>query len=134
MTFVLSLTGLEPAIVPLGGGSVIQLRHRDQIANKICNKNLQQKFATKICNKNLQQKFATKICNKNLQQKFATKICRLPGSNRGPSDLQSDALPTELKRQFVCFCQNLFARHFCSASGIRTRACRVRANYPNQLD
>ena len=23
-------------------------------------------------------------------------ICRLPGSNRGPSDLQSDALPAEL--------------------------------------
>ena len=25
--------------------------------------------------------------------------CRDPGSNRGPSDLQSDALPTELSRQ-----------------------------------
>ena len=27
--------------------------------------------------------------------------CRDPGSNRGPSDLQSDALPTELSRQLV---------------------------------
>ena len=26
----------------------------------------------------------------------ATKSCRDPGSNRGPSDLRSDALPTEL--------------------------------------
>ena len=26
------------------------------------------------------------------------RICRDPGSNRGPSDLQSDALPTELSR------------------------------------
>ena len=26
------------------------------------------------------------------------KLCRDPGSNRGPSDLQSDALPTELSR------------------------------------
>ena len=26
--------------------------------------------------------------------------CRDPGSNRGPSDLQSDALPTELSRQW----------------------------------
>ena len=25
-------------------------------------------------------------------------LCRRPGSNRGPSDLQSDALPTELQR------------------------------------
>ena len=30
-----------------------------------------------------------------------TEICRDPGSNRGPSDLQSDALPTELSR--LCF-------------------------------
>ena len=27
------------------------------------------------------------------------EICRDPGSNRGPSDLRSDALPTELSRQ-----------------------------------
>ena len=26
------------------------------------------------------------------------KVCRDPGSNQGPSDLQSDALPTELSR------------------------------------
>ena len=28
----------------------------------------------------------------------AHKLCRDPGSNRGPSDLRSDALPTELSR------------------------------------
>ena len=28
------------------------------------------------------------------------KECRDPGSNRGPSDLQSDALPTELSRPY----------------------------------
>ncbi len=29
------------------------------------------------------------------------KICRAPGSNRGPLDLQSNALPTELSRLLV---------------------------------
>ena len=29
--------------------------------------------------------------------------CRDPGSNRGPSDLQSDALPTELSRLCLCW-------------------------------
>ncbi len=29
------------------------------------------------------------------------KICRDPGSNRGPLDLQSNALPTELSRLLV---------------------------------
>ena len=29
---------------------------------------------------------------------FENCLCRDPGSNRGPSDLQSDALPTELSR------------------------------------
>jgi hypothetical protein len=29
------------------------------------------------------------------------KICRDPGSNRGPSDLQSNALPTELSRHIT---------------------------------
>jgi hypothetical protein len=27
--------------------------------------------------------------------------CRDPGSNQGPSDLQSDALPTELSRRYT---------------------------------
>ena len=31
--------------------------------------------------------------------KFSSLSCQDPGSNRGPSDLQSDALPTELSRQ-----------------------------------
>ena len=29
--------------------------------------------------------------------------CRDPGSNRGPSDLRSDALPTELSRQWTYY-------------------------------
>ena len=29
---------------------------------------------------------------------YQSGACRHPGSNQGPSDLQSDALPTELKR------------------------------------
>jgi hypothetical protein len=33
---------------------------------------------------------------------FLYCFCRDPGSNRGPSDLQSDALPTELSRLGVC--------------------------------
>ena len=31
------------------------------------------------------------------------KLCRDPGLNQGPSDLQSDALPTELSRLRNCF-------------------------------
>ena len=34
--------------------------------------------------------------------------CRDPGSNRGPSDLQSDALPTELSRQLHSRCTKLY--------------------------
>ena len=33
----------------------------------------------------------------------AHKLCRDPGSNRGPSDLRSDALPAELSRLQNCF-------------------------------
>ena len=32
---------------------------------------------------------------------FAKQKCRDPGSNRGPLDLQSNALPTELSRQDI---------------------------------
>ncbi len=44
------------------------------------------------------------ICSQAFSEKHSTLItinnarCRDPGSNRGPSDLQSDALPTELSR------------------------------------
>ena len=31
-------------------------------------------------------------------------MCRDPGLNQGPSDLQSDALPTELSRLVVSIC------------------------------
>ena len=34
---------------------------------------------------------------------FGNKSCRDPGSNRGPLDLQSNALPTELSRPFMYF-------------------------------
>ena len=40
------------------------------------------------------------------------EICRDQGSNQGPSDLQSDALPTELSRLNKIYCekrnQNIF--------------------------
>ena len=40
------------------------------------------------------------------------KVCRDQGSNQGPSDLQSDALPTELSRLDEIYCekrnQNIF--------------------------
>ncbi len=39
--------------------------------------------------------------NKNEKKK---ERCRDPGSNQGPSDLQSDALPTELSRRFITEC------------------------------
>ena len=66
--------------------------------------------------------------------------CRDPGSNRGPSDLQSDALPTELSRQLMSralLVSPTKARWLAtriSATGTRTRVARVRAEYPNQLD
>ena len=37
------------------------------------------------------------------------KICRDPGLNQGPSDLQSDALPTELSR--LCILSSRFLCH-----------------------
>ena len=40
----------------------------------------------------------TKPASVRLMQ-IAQKTCRDPGSNRGPLDLQSNALPTELSRQ-----------------------------------
>ena len=38
------------------------------------------------------------LCGESFSQCMSLheKKCRHPGSNRGPSDLQSDALPTEL--------------------------------------
>ena len=41
-----------------------------------------------------------------LAQNESGQKCRDPGSNRGPLDLQSNALPTELSRQLICT-QNL---------------------------
>lgn len=46
--------------------------------------------------------FFTQICSQFFQFPLPpphTKKCRLPGSNQGPLDLQSNALPTELSRQ-----------------------------------
>ena len=38
------------------------------------------------------------MCSHQLAGQRDMKACRDPGSNRGPPDLQSDALPTELSR------------------------------------
>ena len=46
--------------------------------------------------------------------RFIMKTCRDPGSNRGPSDLQSDALPTELSRLLLirgCLQLNYWPAH-----------------------
>ena len=43
------------------------------------------------------------VCPEKRAQGKKTK-CRDPGSSRGPSDLQSDALPTELSRQLSSTC------------------------------
>ena len=45
--------------------------------------------------------------------------CLNPGSNWGPSDLQSDALPTELSRRSMLHCQILyiFKLIYCGDSG-----------------
>jgi hypothetical protein len=53
------------------------------------------------------------------QQK--NQVCGERGSNTRPSDLQSDALPTELSPQ-------------TSVTGTRTRVAWVKARYPNHLD
>ena len=46
-------------------------------------------------------------CSSRSRTGLAQEECRDPGSNRGPSDLQSDALPTELSRLLsVAVCQN----------------------------
>ncbi len=36
---------------------------------------------------------------KKIEEQEKKERCRDPGSNQGPSDLQSDALPTELSRR-----------------------------------
>ena len=47
----------------------------------------------------------------------AVQRCRDPGSNRGPSDLQSDALPTELSRPLArCRCTG-YALQVCGGIG-----------------
>ena len=38
------------------------------------------------------------VCTNICVRLLGMRVCRDPGSNRGPSDLQSDALPTELSR------------------------------------
>ena len=46
----------------------------------------------------------------HLHKKMLKGWCHLPGSNQGPSDLQSDALPTELKR--LTFSQEVIENPF----------------------
>ena len=69
------------------------------------------------------------------------QICRDPGSNWGPPDLQSDALPTELSRLMNYFCDDKHvqleqAQDTCPASRQRSLpvvAARAReANAPSQ--
>ncbi len=52
-------------------------------------------WATRPCRKFLSNRLPFSLSENNILQ----KICRDPGSNRGPPDLQSDALPTELSRR-----------------------------------
>ena len=44
--------------------------------------------------------YRTYVCRHSLRPNISHK-CRDPGSNRGPSALQSDALPAELSRQLL---------------------------------
>ncbi len=44
-------------------------------------------------------------------------LCRDPGSNRGPLDLQSNALPTELSRQL------LLDKRVCTRKPLRLKIC-----------
>jgi hypothetical protein len=48
------------------------------------------------------------------------KGCRDPGSNRGPSDLQSDALPTELSRLCLQFRRRALKDAAAAAISIHT--------------
>ena len=52
------------------------------------------------------------------------KKCHLLGSNQGPSDLQSDALPTELKR--LCYACDLLTKNSTS-SGDRTHDHKIKS-------
>ena len=47
------------------------------------------------------EKFETKLPECKKVYKIKKECCRDQGSNQGPSDLQSDALPTELSRLLV---------------------------------
>ena len=49
------------------------------------------------------------------RKKGSTK-CRDPGSNRGPLDLQSNALPTELSRLALVMVKIHVTRKICSGS------------------
>ena len=57
-----------------------------------------------------------------------TEICRDPGSNRGPSDLQSDALPTELSRlvtNFLCEAVQIIAAVLIGTPGFKSRHAAI---------
>ena len=61
---------------------------------------------------------------KFLEAKEPTTKCRDPGSNRGPSDLRSDALPTELSR-LVHFDCTQDSMSLGEGSKYTTRFCRT---------
>ena len=54
------------------------------------------------------------------------KICRDPGLNQGPSDLQSDALPTELSRRCnmssIILCGGTAKSRFCKTTSTSSLA------------
>ncbi len=55
------------------------------------------------------------------------KTCRDPGSNRGPLDLQSNALPTELSR-LLLICDQEFVKIFKGCRGeIQDHICLMLA-------
>ena len=46
-----------------------------------------------------------------IKRKLKKKHCRNPGSNQGPLDLQSNALPTELSRHYISLKRNIFCKN-----------------------
>ena len=50
------------------------------------------------------------------QSKLKQKACQLPGLNRGPSDLQSDALPTELSWHKIVYNPIILLKSFINSN------------------
>ena len=69
-------------------------------------------------------RWAKFFCNQVLWHRQQKCNCRDPGSNRGPLDLQSNALPTELSR-LMQIMSNYFSPHaaFKSPCAVRKQTC-----------